>query len=84
MKQYFYIWYTVYVNGLYCGYGRYPTAYSHKSSAVRRAKLMWSKAWTDPMTGDVIHREWMVSQGFPYEMPTTDNIIQKVTYMYYH
>lgn len=68
MKQRYYIWYVIYVNGEYCGRGRYPTSYAHKSSAIRRAKRMWSTDFRNEITGDVVHREWTVLAGVPHNM----------------
>lgn len=68
MKQCFYIWYVIYVNGEYCGHGRYPKAYTHKSSAIRRAKRMWSTDFYNEITGDVVHRDWTVLESAPYDM----------------
>lgn len=67
--HYWYIWYEVYENGkrIPNTKGRYGTAYTHKSSAIRRARKMWGKDLYDPMTDSTIHREWIVSQFNPWD-----------------
>lgn len=65
--DYWYIWYEIFEDGKSLGKGRYVTAYKHKSSAVRRAKQMWSADLYNPMTGTLIERIWIVSQTDPWE-----------------
>lgn len=64
--NYWYIWFEVLENGKTQGKGQYPYAYKYKSSAVRRAKQMWSKDLYVPMTGTLVERLWIVSQTNPW------------------
>lgn len=64
--NYWYIWFEILENGKSLGKGLYHYAYKHKSSAVRRAKQMWSKELYIPMTGTLIERVWVVSQENPW------------------
>lgn len=64
--NYWYIWFEVLENGKTKGKGRYPYVYKYKSSAVRRAKQMWSKRLYVPMTGTLVERLWIVSQTNPW------------------
>lgn len=59
---YWYIWYEIFEDGKKIGSGQWPTAYSYKSSAERRAKQMWSEDFFNPMTETTISRKWIVSQ----------------------
>ena len=62
-----YIWFEVLENGETRGKGMYHRAYKHKSSAVRRAKLMWGEELYIPMTGTFVERLWIVSQTNPWD-----------------
>ena len=65
--DYWYIWFEVFENGKSQGKCKYPRAYKHKSSAVRRAKQMWSENLYIPMTGTFVERLWVVSQTNPWD-----------------
>lgn len=65
--DYWYIWYEIFEDDKSVGKGRYTKAYTHKSSAVRRAKQMWSKDLYNPMTKTLIKRKWIVSQTNPWK-----------------
>ena len=67
MNIYWYIWFEIFEDGKKIGCGRWHQAYTHKSSAVRRAKQMWSKDLYNPLTGTTISHKWIVSQTNPWE-----------------
>lgn len=67
MPNYWYIWYEVFEDGKPVGRGRYNQAYSYKSTAVRRARQMWSEELYNPMTNTTIRRKWIVSQFNPWD-----------------
>lgn len=66
MNNYWRIWFEVFEENKLIGKGVYHRAYAHKSSAVRRAKQMWSNDQYSPMTNTTIKRRWIVSQTNPW------------------
>ena len=69
MINYWYIWFKVFKDGECVGEGVYPRAYTYKSSAVRRAKQMWSEDLYNPITGTTISRKWTVRKTNPWDEP---------------
>lgn len=66
IKDYWYIWFEIIEDGKKVCSGVYFYPYKHKSSAVRRAKQMWSEDLYNPMTGTTIRRNWTVAHTNPY------------------
>jgi hypothetical protein len=64
--DYWHIWFEVFEDDKQIGRGVWYYPYKHKSSAVRRAKQMWSEDLYSPITGTTIKRKWVVSKTNPY------------------
>ena len=66
MREYWYIWYRVYENGVLIKESQYHKSYSNRSGARYRAIHMWGEPTNKPIDDTTTGYIWKVSETYPW------------------